>query len=303
MAKLRQAGLPWQVPIVDPNGLPTAAFMRWWQTQRQINDAIPALSTSAEVSAVLDVLSQTPGSILRRGNAAWGPLASPGGTSKYLRADGAYATPPDTTYSLATDSAAGLMPKLSGVATEYLDGTGAFSTPAGGGGASYKLAHGTPTGFSNDATATATQGVIIHPLSDVSIHSLFMPVKLVSGGIYNASLFKLSSDSSGATLSDTVLGTSVSSSFSGLFTWLSLPLSADYMMTAGNVYGIALSRTDGSDSSAVQIGSGNGGMGITPGPWYVASFFNLNHAVPTDGQTLSGYATGMAFNFGFYGTW
>ncbi|MCB1626478.1 MAG: hypothetical protein KDI48_02050, partial [Xanthomonadales bacterium] len=46
------------------------------------------------------------------------------------------ATPDDNTDLNATTSRHGLLPKLSGVATEYLDGTGAFSTPSGGGGSS-----------------------------------------------------------------------------------------------------------------------------------------------------------------------
>lgn len=44
------------------------------------------------------------------------------------------AAPDDNTDLDATPSAHGLLPKLSGTATEYLDGSGAFSTPAGGGG-------------------------------------------------------------------------------------------------------------------------------------------------------------------------
>lgn len=42
------------------------------------------------------------------------------------------AAPDDNTDLNATTSAHGLLPKLSGTATEFLDGTGAFSTPAGG---------------------------------------------------------------------------------------------------------------------------------------------------------------------------
>lgn len=43
------------------------------------------------------------------------------------------AAPDDNTDLNATTSAHGLLPKLSNVDTEFLDGTGAFSTPAGGG--------------------------------------------------------------------------------------------------------------------------------------------------------------------------
>jgi len=44
------------------------------------------------------------------------------------------AAPDDNTDLNASASAHGLLPKLSNVATEFLNGTGAFSTPAGAGG-------------------------------------------------------------------------------------------------------------------------------------------------------------------------
>lgn len=44
--------------------------------------------------------------------------------------------PTDITTLNASTSAHGLLPKLNGVSTTYLDGTGAFTTPAGGGGGS-----------------------------------------------------------------------------------------------------------------------------------------------------------------------
>ncbi len=50
----------------------------------------------------------------------------------------------------ATTSAKGLLPQLSNVATQYLDGTGAFSTPAGGGGI---------TALTGDVTASGTGSV------------------------------------------------------------------------------------------------------------------------------------------------
>lgn len=47
-----------------------------------------------------------------------------------------HAAPTDVTTLNASTTAHGLLPKLSGVSTEFLNGTGAFSTPAGGAGAS-----------------------------------------------------------------------------------------------------------------------------------------------------------------------
>lgn len=133
----QQNPLAWNVPIVDPHGRPTKEFMQKWATQRAINGSIPSLSTSDEVSDVLDLLSSSPGSLLIRGGSKWEPLASPGDATKYLNGAGSYSTPPDTTYGVVTTSSDGLAPQLSGDATEFLDGTGNYSAPAGGGGGDY----------------------------------------------------------------------------------------------------------------------------------------------------------------------
>lgn len=130
----QQNPLAWNVPIVDPHGRPTKEFMQKWATQRAINGSIPSLSTSDEVSDVLDLLSSSPGSLLIRGGSKWEPLTSPGDATKYLNGAGSYSTPPDTTYGVVTTSSDGLAPQLSGDPTEYLDGSGNYSTPAGGGG-------------------------------------------------------------------------------------------------------------------------------------------------------------------------
>lgn len=56
-------------------------------------------------------------------------------------------------HALATRTATGFMPRLSGTATEYLDGTGNWSTPAGGGGGG-----GVPTSRTISTTAPLTGG-------------------------------------------------------------------------------------------------------------------------------------------------
>jgi len=59
------------------------------------------------------------------------------------------AAPDDNTDLNATTSKHGLLPKLSGVASEFLNGAGAFSTPAGGGvGGEANLSTNSGTGFS-----------------------------------------------------------------------------------------------------------------------------------------------------------
>jgi hypothetical protein len=118
--------LPWQVPIVNPNGTPTKHFMQQWQAQRQTNADIPALEnvfvntaspltgggslgkavltlglgivalismfTSGNVSALLDVIGATRGSILYRGASGWAIL-TPGTAGQVLTSQGAGADP------------------------------------------------------------------------------------------------------------------------------------------------------------------------------------------------------------------
>lgn len=92
MANLRNA-LTWDTPIVDEHGRPTPEFMSKWQQQTQVNANIPVLSTPAQVSAVLDILANTDGDLLRRGTSEWAALAA-GTAGQYLGADGTYSQPP-----------------------------------------------------------------------------------------------------------------------------------------------------------------------------------------------------------------
>lgn len=63
--------------------------------------------------------------------------ASAGGAFTVAQVTDADLSTSDITTNNATSSKHGFLPKLSNTATEYLDGTGAFSTPAGGGGLDY----------------------------------------------------------------------------------------------------------------------------------------------------------------------
>jgi hypothetical protein len=135
--------LTWHVPITDKDGRPTPEFMKKWNQQAAINGAVPALATKPEVSAVLDVLSAAPNSLLLRGAATWDALTAPGAATKFLNgaAPPAWAQVKDSdlsTSDVTTNDVStlkhGFAPKLPNDSAKYLDGTGAWSTPAGGGG-------------------------------------------------------------------------------------------------------------------------------------------------------------------------
>ena len=53
-----------------------------------------------------------------------------GGTDKYLRADGTWVTPTNTTYGIATTAANGLLPKLGGGTSNFLRADGTWATPS-----------------------------------------------------------------------------------------------------------------------------------------------------------------------------
>lgn len=84
--------LTWYVPIVNPNGTPTDAFMRLWQEQFATNAKIPDLTTAKGVSAALDLISAVRGALLYRGATTWLGLP-PGGANQFLISGGAGADP------------------------------------------------------------------------------------------------------------------------------------------------------------------------------------------------------------------
>lgn len=161
MAAQTQGPLNWQTPIVNHDGTPTFEFMRKWETQIAANGSIPDLSTAAKVSAYLDKISSTANAILLRGTSQWGGLTAPSDATKFLNG----ANPPafakvkdsdlsvsDVTSNNVSNTAHGFAPKLPNDATKYLDGTGAYSTPPGGGTGANPTATASDTAVNGSAT-------------------------------------------------------------------------------------------------------------------------------------------------------
>jgi hypothetical protein len=90
--------LDWNVPMVNPNGTPTAEFQRKWLQQAGANSTIVNVTTAAGVSAVLDIISSVVGSLLVRGTTAWQGLPPAGDATMFLNgaATPAYAKVKDT---------------------------------------------------------------------------------------------------------------------------------------------------------------------------------------------------------------
>ncbi len=138
----QQSPLSMNVRLTNADGTPTLEFMRKWQTQVTLNAGIKDLSTVAAVSGVLDVIDASPGSILLRTTSLWSGLVSPVDGTRYLRGTNppAYGQVRDSDIALSDVltgdvglTSHGFAPKLSGLATEFLDGTGAYTTPPASG--------------------------------------------------------------------------------------------------------------------------------------------------------------------------
>lgn len=124
------------VPIADEHGRPTPQFIQWWTEQRGVNNLIIPLTNTSEVSAVLDLLGDTPGAILTRGVAGW-QMIVPGAAGEVLTAAGpgavpAWAAPPS--FLSLPDTPADYVGAAGQVATVNPNEDGLVFAPGGGGG-------------------------------------------------------------------------------------------------------------------------------------------------------------------------
>ena len=81
--ELENGRLVWNIPIVNKDGTPTNEFMLKWLAQSEVNGEIPELKTPDQVSAVLDILGDTPGALLWRSPSGW-VLLAPGTDTQFL---------------------------------------------------------------------------------------------------------------------------------------------------------------------------------------------------------------------------
>lgn len=170
--------LNWNVPIVNPDRTPTHEFMQKWVLQARFNGLIPTLSTPEQVSAVLDILSGNPNDVLVRGATLWEgwtiqqllDLAGMIDNRVLMRIGGVWVP---ATASTLLDTIGGTEGDIlrrgasdwetlsyPNDATKYLDGTGNYTVPAGGGGGGdfTLLATYTPTGVVHQDFSIASYG-------------------------------------------------------------------------------------------------------------------------------------------------
>jgi hypothetical protein len=311
----------WNVPIVDAQGRPTLSFQKQWEQQARANIKIP--TDAAAVSALLDKLgppSGLAGSILRRGPSAWATLATPGGTTKFLRADGTWAEPAQQTVDESeinlsdvltnnvSTSRHGFAPKLPGDATKFLDGTGAYSTPAGGGGGGNIYVTPGGTFNSNDTGSYATLTNAFIPAADFTIDKLIGSFNAAAvGSVY--SMFIAEINSAGAIQSTVVTAASrVMVTQTGFQTAIfDIPSTT---LIADTLYIVALVITSGTGSTpcramsasgaipAVGVPISTGAMNATWGAPLKRLWYAQNSDAPTSGSPSSS-ATSTQYHLGF----
>lgn len=284
----RVGPLSWNLPIVGKDGRPTKEFLQKWNQQAAVNGGIPSLSTSAEVSAVLDLLSATPPSLLVRGASQWGPLDaspnallvrgasswgsinSPGDNSQFLGGS----TPPAYRHVAGADLSMadvltnnvstlrhGFAPKLPNDATKYFDGTGAYSVPAGGGGGSATMLGGFGGGFAttSDTTAHATKITEFWATAAMTVKAMWFFGGPPTGGTYQGAIFAPTGGWNTTTLGALAGRTSVSPASTAPSSWLAwkrLAFATPLVLAANTHYQFAITRTDATATTALDMAFG-----------------------------------------------
>lgn len=282
--------LNWQVPLVNPDRTPTSEFQRAWASLQTATGDIPALDTAAEVSAVLDKLGATPGSLLRRtasgwevitggagdllkrGVSNWDVLPSPSDPTKYLAGDLTWQSVPSPNIQTLLDSisstrgvvlyrgAAGWAALSPGTSGNFLQTLGAGADPVwaagggGGGGGLKGVFWPALGGVESSSTAPyATKGNVIRPSANLTVSALYAYMNnSTAGATYKAFVF----EATGAT--NVTLGTLVGSSNTVTvaatgYQVVALPLTANITLTSGTIYYVLITITSGSGTTSVNM--------------------------------------------------
>lgn len=300
----RAPPLNWQIQITDKDGRPTPEFQRLWQAQMVVNGTIPALSTPAAVSAVLDVLGTTRGAVLVRGASGW-VLLPPGASGAVLTAHGAGADPdyqlPDGISDLLDGlgsvrgsvlyrGASGWAALGPGMAGQVFSTNGAgadpsWTTPSGGTAGIYWPVF---SGFTFNTTAAAAKGTYFRPAAAINVAALrFIVNNTTAGSTYKAVIFEVGGGS------NTTLGTQVGNS-SGVTVVATgnqdvrVPLSATATLSSGTLYWLAIVITSGANNTSVNLLGSTTNNAVYPGlSALTAGVVNSIYSIVATGYVIS----------------
>ena len=286
--------LNWQVPLVNPDRTPTSEFQRAWASLQTSTADIPALDTAAEVSAVLDKLGATPGSLLRRtasgwevitgadgdllkrGVSNWDVLPSPSDPTKYLAGDLTWQSVPSPNIQTLLDSIsstrgvvlyrgnagwAALSPGTSGY---FLKTNGAGADPAwaaggGGGGGGLKGVFWPLLSNANSSSsaAFASKANIIKPNTDITVSALHGYINNSTvGAQFKAYIFE--AGGTGLASLGTLVGSSSAVTVSTIgYKVVPIPLTANVTLVAGTTYYVMITLSNATSTTSVNL-SNNG---------------------------------------------
>ena len=241
------------VPIVDTESKPTPTFLRWWQSQRDVNGDIPI--TAADVSATLDKIGGTQGDLLYRDSSKWNVLPA-GIAGRFLQTGGAganpaWATGASTFIGLSDTPSAytGQAGKVAAVnGTE--DGIEFVTVGGGGGGSTPLLRHphsGLAYGTGSAAGVPVVFGMAAPAYDATPVNGIYFPIQTPGTGrtatpvIYAGGAATAFSTFTGATLAAS--GPAVPITATATFY---MPLSAPFIPTPGVMYFVGAIVANGS---------------------------------------------------------
>ncbi|HVW54124.1 MAG TPA: hypothetical protein VHC00_00450 [Rhizobiaceae bacterium] len=283
MAKKFLSQINWDVPIVDSAGRPLLSFIQQWNALARITGSIPDASDAAAMSLLLDHIASTEGDLLRRGSAAWAGLPTPGDVDKFLRADGTYAPPPrqtvdeseinlsDVLTNNVSTARHGFAPKLPNDATKYLDGTGAYSVPAGGGGGSAGYWAINDNSSSTSSTTSAKLNVFT-PVQDFTLDKVSLFSQWLTTQTLGLRVFETDFSTLGTLIAEAAAVTPVEAGLAPLFWTFDTPAALSALIQ----YCVVVYETSGASFEAFlgsgrwqtfpAVVSGNGGTIATSDP-------------------------------------
>ena len=269
-------------PIIDPaTGAPTSYFMRLWE-QLFGNES----GTNASVASKADKSTKI---IAGVGLTGGGDLSA----DRTLRIA-------DTPVAPGSYTSANITVNQQGQITAAANGSG-----GGGSGLQYDSLD---TQKANTASATlfATKGIYLTPLADMTIDSIVATLTLAAGGTYRARIYQVSGASTTATVTAIVdNGVAYVAPAAATLVPVRLDLSAPVNLVAGNLYVIAVSRTDAGNTFALPLGNSTAAADFPVGRSFPFSGLSARCQIaltdPIVTSVTAGYVANGSFNIGVIG--
>jgi hypothetical protein len=313
----RVSPLNWNIAIVQSDGRPTEEFQRAWQEQLQANGDVPAFDTAAEVSALLDKIGNTPGSLLQRGSTGWQLLT--GANGDFIKKSAGIWQPQSTAASVQDllnqlgstrgsvlyRGSGGWSVLTPGTAGYVLSTNGAGADPAwiaaggGGGGGGYSGVYWTPLSSTTMASSSeATKGVFVRMSSALTVKALWGLLDPTStADRFSAAIFEMG----GA--SNNVLGTQVAATTTPVgppatgIQALRIPFTSTFTFVPSRLYCLFLTITSGTGATPCRLAN-TGPTSVTfPGlpceyvgnisGFSISRICTLASNAPTTGATVS----------------